>query len=458
MRFRLFASVLRLIMLFRKLSLLVLALLLVPALRADPQSPGATVMPAGPNTSAAPTAPAFDVKTATDAYLATVPPDKKARSDAYFEGGYWLQLWDFLFAAAVAILLLQSRISARIRDWAVRISSWRGVQDLLYFIVFLMITTVIQFPLVVYEGYIREHKYGLATQTFGPWMRDQLVSLAVGAILGGIAVMGLYWVVRRLGKNWWVWGAAASIVFQASIVLIAPVYIAPLFNTFNKLQDPKIKDPILSMARAHGIPATEVYEVDASRQSTRVSAYVTGFLGTQRIVLNDNLLKRCTPEEIQSVMGHEMGHYVLHHVYKDLLFFGVLAVVGFAFLNWGMRWSLARWGERWGTHEITDVAALPLAVLLFAIFFLVLTPVTNSWIRMQEYEADIFGLDAARQPDGEALVDLKLGDYRKLDPSPMEEMIFFDHPSGRTRITAAMRWKAENMTVLPPGTKPGGPQ
>ena len=445
-------------MLLRKLSLLVLALLLVPALRADPQSPGATVMPAGPNTSAAPTAPAFDVKAATDAYLASVPPDKKARSDAYFEGGYWLQLWDFLFAAAVAILLLQSRISARIRDWAVRISSWRGVQDLLYFIVFLMITTVIQFPLVVYEGYIREHKYGLATQTFGPWMHDQLVGLAVGAVLGGIAVMALYAIVRRLGKNWWVWGAVVSIVFQGIVSLIAPVYIASLFNTFNKLQDPKIKDPILSMARANGIPATEVYEVDASRQSTRVSAYVTGFLGTERIVLNDNLLKRCSPEEIQSVMGHEMGHYVLHHVYKDLLFFGVLTVIGFAFLNWAMHWSLARWGARWGTHEITDVAALPLAVLLFAIFFLVLTPVTNSWIRMQEYEADIFGLDAARQPDGEALVDLKLGDYRKLDPSPMEEMIFFDHPSGRTRITAAMRWKAENMTLLPPGTKPGGPQ
>ena len=442
-------------MLLRILALIIFALLMVPLLVADPQS---TSVPAATTAIPAPTAPAFDVKAATDAYLATVPPDKKARSDAYFEGGYWLQLWDFLFAAAVAILLLQSRISARIRDWAVRISSWRGVLDLLYFIVFLVITTVIQFPLVVYEGYIREHKYGLATQTFGPWMRDQLVSLAVGAILGGIAVMGMYWVVRRLGKNWWVWGAAASIVFQASLVLIAPVYIAPLFNTFNKLQDPKIKDPILSMARANGIPATEVYEVDASRQSTRVSAYVTGFLGTQRIVLNDNLLKRCTPEEIQSVMGHEMGHYVLHHVYKDLLFFGVLAVVGFAFLNWGMRWSLARWGERWGTHEITDVAALPLAVLLFAIFFFALTPATNSWVRMQEYEADIFGLDAARQPDGEALVDLKLGDYRKLDPSPMEEMIFFDHPSGRTRITAAMRWKAENMAVLPPGTRPGGPQ
>jgi STE24 endopeptidase len=445
-------------MLLRKLSLLLFALLLIPTIWAEPHSAGTVPATSATVATKASAGPAFDVKAATDAYLATVPLDKKARSDAYFEGGYWMQLWDFLFGAAVAIFLLQSRLSARIRDWAGRISSWRGIQDLIYFTLFLAITTVLQFPLAVYEGFIREHKYGLATQTFGPWMRDQLVGLGVGAVLGGIAVVGLYWIVRRLGENWWVWGAVVSVVFLAIVVLISPVYIAPLFNTFHKLQDAKIKDPILSLARANGIPATEVYEVDASKQSTRVSAYVSGFLGTERIVLNDNLLNRCTPEEIQSVMGHEMGHYVLHHVYKDLLFFGVLFVLGFAFLNYGMRWGVARWGERWGAREVTDVAALPLAVLLFSIFFFVLTPVTNSWIRMQEYEADIFGLNAARQPDGEALVDLKLGDYRKLDPSPLEEMILFDHPSGRTRITAAMRWKAENMAVLPPGTNAGGPK
>lgn len=241
------------------------------------------------------------------------------------------------------------------------------------------------------------------------------------------------------------------------ILVIAPVYIAPLFNTYKKLENPQIRESILSLARANGIPVSEVYEEDASKQTTRISAFVAGFLGSERIVLNDNLLNRCTPEEIQSVMGHEMGHYVLNHVYKSLMFFGIVFTVGFAFLNWGMNWCLARWGERWGAREITDVAALPLAILLFSIYFFVLTPVTNSWTRMEEYEADIFGLDAARQPDGEALVDLKLGDYRKLDPAPLEEVLFFDHPSGRTRINAAMRWKAENMAVLPPGTKPGKP-
>ena len=444
-------------MILLRVSLLLFALLLSPVMRAEAQSAGADVAHPASLASVA-TGPAFDLKGATDAYLATVPPDKKVRSDAYFEGGYWLQFWDFLFGAAVTIFLLQSRLSARMRDWAARVSSWRGVQDLIYFILFLLTVSMIQFPLLVYEGYVREHKYGLATQAFGPWIGDQLIGLAVTGVLGGIAVMVLCWVVRRLGKNWWVWGAVASIVLLAFTILVAPVYIAPLFNTFKKLENPKIRDPILSLARANGIPVTEVYEVDASKQSTRVSAYVSGFLGSERIVLNDNLLNRCTPEEIQSVMGHEMGHYVLHHVYKDVLFYGVLFLVGFAFLNWGMHWALARWGDRWGVHEITDVAALPLAALLLSIFFFVLIPLTNSWTRTQEYEADIFGLNAARQPDGEALVDLKLGDYRKLDPSPIEEMIFYDHPSGRTRITAAMRWKAENMSVLPPGTKAGGPQ
>jgi STE24 endopeptidase len=436
----------------RKLGLLVFAFMLVPTMAANSQSNAFAMQASAPAQSG----PAFDVKAATDAYLATVPADKKARSDAYFEGGYWLQLWDFLLSGAIAIFLLQSRLSARMRGWAARISSWRGVQDMLYFIPFLVISCLLQFPLIVYEGYIRERHYGLATQTFGPWMRDQLVGLGVGVVEGGIAVLVLYWAVRRLGKNWWVWGAGFGIVLLAFSIVVAPVYIAPLFNHFKKLENPKIKDPILSLARANGIPVTEVYEVDASRQSTRVSAYVTGFLGSERIVLNDNLLNRCTPEEIQAVMGHEMGHYVLHHIYKDVLFLSVLFIAGFAFLNWGMHWSLSRWGERWGVREITDVAALPLAVVVFSIFFFVLTPVTNSWTRTQEYEADIFGLNAARQPDGEALVDMKLGDYRKLDPTPIEEMLFYDHPSGRTRITAAMRWKAENMAVLPPGTNAGG--
>lgn len=387
----------------------------------------------------------FDALAATNAYLAKFPPDKKARSDAYFEGGYWLLLWDFLAGSVVYLLLLFTGLSARMRDLAERMIRFKPLQTLIYWVQFVVVTYIVLFPLTVYEGFTREHKYGLATQTFGPWLGDELKGLGVAVVLGGLLIMTLYGVVRRLPQTWWLWGALTFVFFSMVVLLIGPVYIAPLFNKYTKLDDPRVKEPILSMARANGIPATEVYVVDASRQSTRVSANVSGFLGTERITLNDNLLKRCSLEEIEAVMGHEMGHYVLHHAYKGVLFFGVVIVLGFAYLRAASNWALSRWGEKWRTRGVGDVAGLPLFALLLSIFFFVLTPVTNTQSRTDEYEADIFGLNASGQPDGEAEVDLKLGDYRKLDPGPVEEFIFFDHPSGRTRIYAAMRWKAEHL-------------
>jgi STE24 endopeptidase len=411
---------------------------------ATAQSPGAIPAPTLPVADRHGAAEPFDIKAAVDAYLAKMPPAERARSNAYFEGGYWLLLGDFLSTVVVMWLLLRFRWSMRMRDLAERITRFRSLQTVLYWVQFIIVASVLTFPLTVYEGYFREHEYGLLNQTFGPWMRDQAVMLAVSVVLGGILIIPLFGLVRRLGKSWWVWGAMVTILFLAFVILIAPVYISPLFNKYTKLQDPRIKDPILSMARANGIPATDVYEFDASRQSNRVSANVSGFAGTQRISLNDNLLKRCTLPEIQTTMGHEMGHYVLNHAYKGLVMFGVMVVIGFAFLSWGINLGLARWGENWGIRGMSDVAVLPLAIIGLAVYFFLITPVTNTITRTMEYEADMYGLNAARQPDGEANVDLMLGEYRKLDPGPVEEFIFFDHPSGRTRITAAMRWKAEN--------------
>jgi STE24 endopeptidase len=388
--------------------------------------------------------PSFDVNAAVNAYLAKMPPAQRARSNAYFEGGYWLLLWDFLSTVLVMWLLLHFRWSARMRNLAERITRFRPLQTALYWIQFMMVASMLTFPLSVYEGYFREHKYNLLNQTFGPWMRDQAVGLAVGLVLGAILIVPLFGLVRRIGSSWWVWGATLIIVFFAFVSLIAPVYISPLFNQYKKLEDPQIKDPILSMARANGIPATDVYEFDASRQSNRVSANVSGFANTLRISLNDNLLKRCTLPEIETTMGHEMGHYVLNHEYKGLVMIGVVIVIGCAFLHWGVSFALAHWGAQWEVRGITDVAVLPLAVIVFSLYFFLMTPLTNTITRTMEFEADMYGLNAARQPDGEANVDLMLGEYRKLDPGPVEEFLFFDHPSGRTRITAAMRWKAEH--------------
>ena len=280
-------------------------------------------------------------------------------------------------------------------------------------------------------------------------MGDQLKSLGLDLVLGGMLVMMLFGIVRRLPRTWWIWGAVATMLFLIFVALIAPVYIVPIFNKVTRLNDPKIVDPILSLARANGIPAKDVYTMDASRQSTRMSANVSGFANTMRITLNDNLLRRGSPEEIQAVMGHEMGHYVLNHIYKCIMFYLIVTVLFFGFLGWGVEWSLQRWGDKWEIRDIADAAVIPLVLLLGSMFPSSSLPSRTLSLARQEYEADMYGLNTSRQPDGFAQAAIHLGEYRKMSPGPIEEWIFFDHPSGRNRIYAAMRWKAENLNLFP---------
>jgi STE24 endopeptidase len=390
----------------------------------------------------------FDAEAATQAYLAQMPAEARARSDAYFEGGYWLLLWDFLYGAVVALLLLNLRWSARMRDLAERMTRLRPLQTAIYWVQYLLLTTILGFPLAVYEGYFREHKYGLATQTFGPWMGDQLKAILLTVVFGALLTMALFGIARKLPRTWWLWGAIVTSMFLVFGVLIGPVYILPLFNKVTRLDDPVLTQRILRLARANGIPASDVYKVDASRQTTRMSANVSGLGNTLRITLNDNLLRRGIPEEIEAVMGHEMGHYVLNHVEKGIFFFVVLIVTWFASLFYSLQWALQRWGERWQIRGVGDTAVLPLVILISSIFFFVLTPILNTETRTQEAEADIFGINASRQPDGFAQAAIHLGEYRKMSPGPIEEWIFFDHPSGRNRIAAAMRWKKENLQLF----------
>ena len=416
------------------------------AARAGAQT--SVALPTPPPAASAATAADFDPEAATRAYLATVPPADKARSDAYFEGGYWLQLWGFLYGLGVAWILLGTGLSARLRDAVARVVPFGPVRTFLYVAGYLTLVTGLTFPLTIYQDFFREHAFGLSNQDFAGWFRDFAVGFGLSVFLLGILFAVLYGLFRRAPRTWWLWGTAVALVFLLVVAMIAPVYIAPLFNKYTPLPDSPLKAEILSMARANGIPADDVYQVDASKQSKRASANVSGLFHTLRITLNDNLLHRTSPEGIQSVMGHEMGHYVLNHVDESIPFFAIVIAVGFAFLRFAFDRVLARFGARWGVSGIADPAGLPLLAALLSIYFFALTPIANTFIRMNEAEADIFGINASRQPDGFAEVALKLGEYRKLDPGPVEEWLFFDHPSGRNRILMAMRWKREHLAEL----------
>lgn len=390
-------------------------------------------------------ASSFDVEAATRAYLNTLSGPARAQSDAYFEGGYWLLLWNALVGILIAWLFLRFGWSARWRDWAERLGKRRWLVPALYAVPFVVASFLIQLPWTIYTDFIREKQYGLMNQSFAGWAGQGLIALAVSVVTTMILLHIIFAVIRRSPRRWWLWGAGAMTLFVAIGVMIGPVFIAPLFNTYKPMPASPLRDRILALAHANHIPADNVYVFDASKQSKRISANVSGLGPTIRVSLNDNLLNRTSPAEVAAVMGHEMGHYVLNHIPRLVAEFAALFVVGF-FLLWRISPRiLARYGERWGVRDVTDPAVTPLFVILATALALVLTPVTHSIIRVEENEADAFGLDAAREPDGFASTAIKLSEYRKLEPSRLEEIVFFDHPSGETRVRRAMQWKADHM-------------
>ena len=392
----------------------------------------------------------FDVEAATRAYLDTLQGAARERSDSYFEGGYWLLLWGTLVTVFVSWLVLRLGWSAAWRRWAERVTSRRWLQPALYALPFFIIPTLIILPWSIYTLWYREGQYGLMNLTLFGWLAEQGISLAISVVMGAIMLAIVFAVIRKAPKSWWLWGTGAVTAFMAFSILIGPVFIAPLFNEYRPMDSGPMRDQILAMARAHDVPAEHVYVFDQSRQHNRISANVSGLGPTIRISLNDNLLNRSSPAEVKAVMGHELGHYVLGHIWKLIIVLGLIVLVGFFILWWLTPRILARHGERWGVRDVSDPAAAPLMMAIFAVYLFAAAPALNTLIRVNESQADAFGLDSAREPDGFASIAMKLSEYRKIEPSPLEEAIFFDHPSGRTRVRMAMEWKAAHLAALPP--------
>lgn len=388
---------------------------------------------------------AFDVDAATRAYLATFNGVARARSDAYFEGGYWLVLWNAVAGAGVAWAFLRLGWAARLSAWATRVTGRRrGLATLLWALGFLGLTAIITLPWTIYTDFFREHQYGMSTQNFGQWLGDWAKGFAISTALLALVVTGIMSGVRRSPRRWWIYAGAGSIIVTAILQGAAPVLIEPLFNKYTPMAASPLRASILQLAQGNGVPVTQVFVVDASRQTTRVSANVAGLGPTARVALNDNLLNTNDDAATLSVMGHETGHYVLNHSVPLIIGFSLLIVIGLAIVQTAVPALIAR-HPGWRVDGMTDPAAIAVATIVLTLVFLVLTPVTNSLTRFHESQADIFGLNAARAPDGFARSALRLGQYRKLEPAPLEEIMFFDHPSGRTRIQMAMQWKAAHL-------------
>ncbi|HEX3098542.1 MAG TPA: M48 family metallopeptidase [Usitatibacter sp.] len=432
----------------RLLTAALLSILLAVAATGVSAAPLAPELPPGLQVPAdARPGPAFDIDKATAAYLGLLSPAQRERSDAYFEGGYWIGFWALVYGLGVSFVLLATGLSVRMRDAAERVSRRPWLSTLLYALMWIAVSFLLTFPFSIYADFVREHQYGLSEQPFGSWLADQLKGLGVQLVLTPIVLVAIYAAVRRAGARWWTWATAIFFAFNVLTAMIAPVFIAPLFNHYQPLPPGPVRDAVLSLARANEVPTDHVEWFDASKQTTRISANVSGLWGTTRLSLNDNLLKRTSLPEVKAVLGHEMGHYVMHHPLRFAVYLTLVFGIAFALLHVAFDRALARWGRRWRLRDRTDPAALPLAAAILSVILYLAGPLVNGIVRQAENEADAYGLNAAREPYGFAMVSMRLSTYRKIEPGPLEEVLFFDHPSGYERVRRAMTWLRENPSV-----------
>jgi len=360
---------------------------------------------------------------------------------------YSRELWAMAFVdpivgmASLCLLVFTGAAGWLERKLMSRLSSRLAV-DAMFLAAMVLALAAMNFPLEVYR-FVREHRYGFATQGFAGWMTDEIKGLLLACIIAMLFLIPVWAAVRRWPRTWWVAGSAIGVVLSVITIAVAPVFIAPLFNTFTPLRDEALKERILDLAHREGIPADNVYEVDASRQSRHDNAYVAGLLGTQRIVLYDTLISAYTPDEVAFVMGHEMGHYVLNHVWKGVALSAAVVILGFFLMHRFLGRTIRALSARLGYDTPASIAAVPLALLLLSAYMFVLQPVSSGVSRYFEHEADVFALATtgdspeARNVAVSAFQTMAARNLSDPDPPAFIEWWLYSHPSIGSRIRFA---------------------
>ena len=345
-------------------------------------------------------------------------PEPSEKALQYHRSG--LVLWGFglVWGLAIPALFLFTGFSARIRNWAQTIGKKWYFTVGIYFAIFSIISFVIDFPLSYYEEFSRQHAYGLSNQTFGKWISDSLTGLALSIIAGFLFVWVPYLLLKRSPRRWWLYTGLLSVPFLVLMILVQPVWIDPLFNKFGPMKNKALEAKILALAERAGIEGGRVYEVAKSEDTKALNAYVTGFGNTKRIVLWDTTIAKLDENELLFVMGHEMGHYVLGHIWKMLIFFPLVILIALYLIHRTSGWLLRKYKDRFGFSELSDVASLPLIILLFSIFLFFITPGVMAFTRSQEHESDRFGLEITQNNHAAATAFVKLQTENLAVPRP----------------------------------------
>lgn len=366
-------------------------------------------------------------------------PEALAKAQAYTSGGHWL-----LFAGvAVSILIAWIMVRFRLLDRVAERMAGRS-QALATFVVaaaFFLISAVLALPWTLYTDWYRQRAYDLSSQPLGDFLSQLVLSEAISTVVGGLFLMGVYALIRRTGARWWLWSGGLTAVTMALFLLAGPSLIEPLFNDYKPVPPGEVRTALEQIAEDVDIPKDRIFMYDGSRQSERFTANVSGIGPTARIAISDVALKEASLDEVRAVTGHEAGHYKLGHIWRYVVIFPLIAMALFYLLN-RLFTPVAR--LLGSDARLDEPRGLPVFAVVGSLLGLLVTPVTNSLTRIGENEADQYSLETVNEPEALASALVKTAEYRYPRPGPLQEVVFYTHPSVEKRVLRAMEWKANN--------------
>ena len=380
---------------------------------------------------------AFDPNAETARYIDSLGPAALQKAHDYTVGKEWMLLWSLLVAAVVTWLIVRSGVLDRME--AKVAEKRRNLRAFLVPLVYFIVSTILTLPWAIYADWWREKSYGRTAQPFSDWLLQLGILTLVTSLIGAILFIGIYWLMRRTGKSWWIWSGGLVAVAFAFVALLAPIVIEPLFNHYTPVPPGQVRDAVVEMAQRAGIPPNKVYMYNGSRQSNNFTANAGGVGSTARVAISDVAFKNATLDEVRAVTGHEIGHYVLKHTWWGILFYSVGAIILFFIADRTFGWFARRFGS---TARLDDPRGIPVLMFMVSFFGLIVLPATNTFSRTLESQADAYSLQTENRPDALATSLVKTAEYRYPRPGKLEEVVFYDHPSVEARVRRAMEWKA----------------
>jgi STE24 endopeptidase len=391
---------------------------------------------------------AWDLSQADSIVQGTEPqvvvPEPSPAALQYYRSGNLLWAIGTALGLIIPTLILFFGLSARLRTLTYRIGRGRWLPAvLLYAVLFTIGYAILTLPFAYYEGYVRQHAYGLSTQTVEKWLSDWVKGVTVSGVGLALVLWIPYLLLRRSPRRWWLYAGLASAPIATFVLVISPIWIDPLFNDFHRMPDRALEARILALADRAGIPGSRVYQVDKSVDTKTVNAYVAGIGASKRIVLWDTMLARLTPDQIGFVMAHEMGHFVLHHTFAVIVGATLLVTSSLYLVHRVADTLIARFEDRFGFNQLSDIASFPLLLLLGSVVSIIATPAVLAFSRYQEHEADRFAIELTRNNYAGATTFVRLQQENLSVPRPGSIFKFWrgSHPSLGDRVDFANRYR-----------------